>query len=109
MYQDVGMLSLSPLESLEAILSSHHSQSAPRWDLEDPRISIPCVQSLYGHGGTVIALAHGFDVLLSSSTDGYLFVWRDSSPARLLRFPSYAVRQRIEPGHGKNKARRLRF
>ena len=81
---------------------------APRWDLEDPRISIPCVQSLYGHGGTVIALEHGFDVLLSSSTDGYLFVWRDSSPARLLRFPSYAVRQRIEPGHGKNKVR-LRF
>ncbi|CAK9086722.1 Uncharacterized WD repeat-containing protein alr2800 [Durusdinium trenchii] len=70
------------------------------WDLSDPRISIPCVQSLYGHGGTVIALEHGFDLLLSSSTDGHLFVWRDSSPARLLRFPSYAVRQRLEPNTG---------
>ncbi|CAJ1350433.1 unnamed protein product [Effrenium voratum] len=67
------------------------------WDLSDPRMGIPCVQSLYGHGGTVIALEHGAELLLSSSTDGFLFVWRDASPARLLRFPAYAVRQRL-PG-----------
>lgn len=73
------------------------------WDLSDPRINIPCVHSLYGHGGTVIALEYGFDLLLSSSTDGFLFVWRDSSPARLLRFPSYAIRQRLECGGSKTK------
>ncbi|CAE7210634.1 unnamed protein product [Symbiodinium natans] len=70
------------------------------WDLSDPRTGIQCVQSLYGHGGTVIALEHGSDLLLSSSTDGLLFVWRDASPARLLRFPAYAVRQRLEPHAG---------
>jgi len=67
------------------------------WDLSDPRTGIPCVQSLYGHGGTVLSLEYGSGTLLSSSTDGFLCVWRDSSPAKLLRFPAFAIRQKITP------------
>eukprot|EP00933_Yihiella_yeosuensis_P030724 TRINITY_DN24316_c0_g1_i1.p1 TRINITY_DN24316_c0_g1~~TRINITY_DN24316_c0_g1_i1.p1 ORF type:complete len:783 (+),score=121.17 TRINITY_DN24316_c0_g1_i1:121-2349(+) len=67
------------------------------WDLSDHRLGIPCVQSLYGHGGTVLALESGSDMLLSSSTDGFLCVWRDQSPARLLRFPAFSVKQKITP------------
>eukprot|EP00439_Symbiodinium_sp_Y106_P024554 s5728_g3.t1 len=79
------------------VISGAADRCIKMWDLSDPRTGIQCVQSLYGHGGTVIALEHGSDLLLSSSTDGLLFVWRDASPARLLRFPAYAVRQRLEP------------
>lgn len=67
------------------------------WDLSDPRGTIPCVHSLYGHGGTVLAVEHAPDLLLSSSTDGFMFVWRDQSPAKLLRFPAYSIRQKLTP------------
>jgi len=67
------------------------------WDLTDPRSSIMCVHSLYGHGGTVLALEYGSDTLLSSSTDGFLCVWRDQSPTKLLRFPAYSIRQKLSP------------
>mmetsp|Transcript_73327 Transcript_73327/g.203436 ORF Transcript_73327/g.203436 Transcript_73327/m.203436 type:complete len:738 (-) Transcript_73327:78-2291(-) len=67
------------------------------WDLSDPRVGIPCVQSLHGHGGTLLAIEYGSETLLSSSTDGLMCVWRDQSPARLLRFPAYSVRQKISP------------
>lgn len=65
------------------------------WDLSDPRVGIPCVHSLHGHGGTVLALEYGSEMLLSSSTDGFLCIWRDQSPTKLLRFPAYSIRQRI--------------
>lgn len=67
------------------------------WDLSDPRSHILCVHSLYGHGGTVLALEYGSEMLLSSSTDGFMCVWRDQSPAKLLRFPAYSIRQKISP------------
>lgn len=67
------------------------------WDLSDPRTAIPCVHSLHGHGGTVLALEYGSEMLLSSSTDGYLCIWRDQSPTKLLRFPVYSIRQKISP------------
>eukprot|EP00428_Durinskia_dybowskii_P008924 CAMPEP_0170298972 /NCGR_PEP_ID=MMETSP0116_2-20130129/49679_1 /TAXON_ID=400756 /ORGANISM="Durinskia baltica, Strain CSIRO CS-38" /LENGTH=749 /DNA_ID=CAMNT_0010550661 /DNA_START=19 /DNA_END=2264 /DNA_ORIENTATION=+ len=67
------------------------------WDLSDPRGGTPCVNSLHGHGGTVLALEYGADMLLSSSTDGILAMWRDQSPTKLLRFPAYSIRQKISP------------
>mmetsp|Transcript_83169 Transcript_83169/g.239013 ORF Transcript_83169/g.239013 Transcript_83169/m.239013 type:complete len:749 (-) Transcript_83169:115-2361(-) len=67
------------------------------WDLSDPRISIPCVHSLHGHGGTVLALEYGSEMLLSSSSDGFLCIWKDQSPTKLLRFPAYSIRQKISP------------
>jgi len=67
------------------------------WDLSDPRSQILCVHSLYGHGGTVLALEYGSETLLSSSTDGFMCVWRDQSPTKLLRFPAYSIRQKISP------------
>eukprot|EP00928_Gymnodinium_smaydae_P042538 TRINITY_DN2861_c0_g1_i2.p1 TRINITY_DN2861_c0_g1~~TRINITY_DN2861_c0_g1_i2.p1 ORF type:complete len:737 (-),score=128.30 TRINITY_DN2861_c0_g1_i2:176-2386(-) len=67
------------------------------WDLSDPRGAIPCVHSLYGHGGTILAIEFGSDMLLSSSTDGFMCIWRDQSPAKLLRFPAYTIRQRLAP------------
>jgi len=67
------------------------------WDLSDSRGGIPCVHSLYGHGGTVLAVEYAAELLLSSSTDGFMHVWRDQSPAKLLRFPTYSIRQKIAP------------
>jgi WD40 repeat protein len=67
------------------------------WDLADPRSHIMCVHSLYGHGGTVLALEYGSDTLISTSTDGFMCVWRDQSPTKLLRFPAYSIRQKISP------------
>mmetsp|Transcript_80063 Transcript_80063/g.226597 ORF Transcript_80063/g.226597 Transcript_80063/m.226597 type:complete len:742 (+) Transcript_80063:88-2313(+) len=72
-------------------------RSIRMWDLSDPRTAIPCVHSLYGHGGTVLAVEYGADLLLSSSTDGFMCLWRDQSPAKLLRFPAYTIRQKIAP------------
>lgn len=67
------------------------------WDLSDPRVSVPCVHSLHGHGGTVLALEFGSDMLLSTATDGFLCVWRDQSPVKLLRFPAYGIKQKLAP------------
>jgi len=67
------------------------------WDLSDPRSHIMCVHSLYGHGGTVLALEYGSETLISSSTDGFMCIWRDQSNAKLLRFPAYSIRQKISP------------
>jgi WD40 repeat protein len=67
------------------------------WDLSDPRTGIMCVHSLHGHGGTVLALEYESETLLSSSTDGFMCVWRDQSPTKLLRFPAYSIRQKISP------------
>jgi len=79
------------------MFSGSADRSIKMWDLSDPRTGIPCVQSLYGHGGTVLSLEYGSDMLLSSSTDGFLCVWRDQSPAKLLRFPAFTIRQKITP------------
>merc|ERR1711988_661692 len=67
------------------------------WDLSDPRSHIMCVHSLYGHGGTVLALVYGSEMLISSSTDGFMCIWRDQSPVKLLRFPTYSIRQKLAP------------
>lgn len=67
------------------------------WDLADPRGGVACVHTVHGHGGTILALECAGEVLLSSSTDGLLCVWQDQSPARLLRFPAYGIRQKISP------------
>jgi WD40 repeat protein len=68
------------------------------WDLSDPRsAAITCVHSFYGHGGTVLSIEYGSDMMLSSSTDGFMFIWRDKSAAKLLRFPPYSIRQKISP------------
>lgn len=74
------------------------------WDLSDPRSSIMCVHSLYGHGGTVLALEYGSETLISSATDGFMCVWRDQSPTKLLRFPAYSIRQKISPESQKGAA-----
>merc|ERR1719284_484997 len=67
------------------------------WDLADPRGGVACVHTVHGHGGTILALECAGETLLSSSTDGLMCVWQDQSPARLLRFPAYGIRQRISP------------
>jgi len=72
-------------------------RSIKMWDLSDPRISIPCVCNLFGHGGTVLAMEYGSEQLISSSTDGFMCVWRDQSPVKLVRFPAFSVRQKIVP------------
>lgn len=67
------------------------------WDLSDPHMSITCVHSLHGHGGTVLSLEYGSEMLLSTSSDGFLCIWKDLSPTKLLRFPAYTIRQKITP------------
>merc|ERR1719326_403737 len=88
-----------------AALSGAADRTIKMWDLDgacDPRggSTLQCVQTLYGHGGTVLALdfceSNTGGLLLSSSTDGTLCVWRrDVLGQELLRFPTYSVRQRI--------------
>jgi WD40 repeat protein len=77
------------------LLTGSADRCIKMWDLSDPRGAMPCVHSLYGHGGTVLTIEFGADTLLSASTDGYMFIWRDQSPVKLLRFPAYTVRQKI--------------
>jgi len=67
------------------------------WDLADPRGAIPCVHSLYGHGGTILTIEYGSEMLLSASTDGCMCIWRDQAPVKLLRFPAYSMKQKITP------------
>lgn len=77
------------------ILTGAADRSIKMWDLSNPRDSIPCVHSLCGHGGTVLSLAFGCDMIVSTSTDGFLCIWRDQTNVKLLRFPAYSIRQRI--------------
>lgn len=77
------------------LFSGSADRTIRMWDLSDPRLGIQCVQIMHGHGGTVLALEYGLDLLLSSSSDGFLCIWRDQSPAKLLRFPALSAAQRI--------------
>lgn len=80
------------------MLSGAADRCIKMWDLSDQRSAhITCVGSFYGHGGTVLSIEYGSEMMVSSSTDGFLFIWRDQSVAKLLRFPPYTIRQRISP------------
>eukprot|EP00405_Crypthecodinium_cohnii_P038782 CAMPEP_0206537596 /NCGR_PEP_ID=MMETSP0325_2-20121206/7400_1 /ASSEMBLY_ACC=CAM_ASM_000347 /TAXON_ID=2866 /ORGANISM="Crypthecodinium cohnii, Strain Seligo" /LENGTH=744 /DNA_ID=CAMNT_0054034951 /DNA_START=1 /DNA_END=2236 /DNA_ORIENTATION=- len=94
-----GIRSLVFVEDLwqGVLFSGSADRSIKMWDLSEPHLSITCVHSLYGHGGTILALEYGSHMLLSSSSDGTLCIWKDQSPTKLLRFPVYSVRQKIVP------------
>jgi WD40 repeat protein len=54
-----------------------------------------CVQTLCGHGGTVIGVHLACASLFSCSTDGYVFVWSKQEGRGMLMFPWYAIQHRI--------------
>lgn len=79
------------------MLSGAADRCIKMWDVSNPRQGIHCVHSLHCHGGTILALESGPDVLLSTSTDGFLCIWRDQTPAKLLRYPAFSVCQKLTP------------
>jgi WD40 repeat protein len=74
------------------------------WDISDEpaQQGLPsnCVSTLHGHGGTVLSLCYGQEMLLSSSTDGTIGVWRRDPVRALLRYPAFVLRQKITAGEG---------
>lgn len=66
------------------------------WDPWDRSLKKPCVQSLTGHGGSVLSIAYAKEHLLSCSTDKTIRVWR-SDPARdMLLYPWFATVQILD-------------
>ena len=55
----------------------------------------PCVQTLRGHGGTVTSLAYCEGVLVTSSTDCSIKVWKQDEGRELLLYPWFSPQQSI--------------
>jgi WD40 repeat protein len=88
-----------------ALLMSFHPANLRSSGGADRRINVlapwhpdckdSCVQTLCGHGGTVICIHLACGSLFSCSTDGYVFVWGKQEGRDMLMFPWYAIHHRI--------------
>lgn len=72
------------------------------WDVSGECTS-PCVSTLHGHGGTILSMCYGHGMLLSSSTDGSVLLWKPDPLRQLLRYPAFVLRQRL--GDSKSASR----
>ena len=77
------------------LLSGGADRTIRVWDpaIKDP--SKACVQTLRGHGGTVSSLAFCNGVLVSTSTDHTIQVWKPDEGRELLLYPWFSPHQRL--------------
>jgi len=59
------------------------------WE-NDPKVK-SCIQTLFGHNGTVMAIAYGSDTLFSASNDKTLKIWKQESGREFLYHPWFVV------------------
>lgn len=79
------------------IVTGSVDMSIKLWDYQgkvtlDPTV---CVQTLYGHSGTITALVLKGGYILSSSTDKTIRVWRPGPGREQLMYPWYELQVRL--------------
>ncbi|CEM25720.1 unnamed protein product [Vitrella brassicaformis CCMP3155] len=86
------------------LLSGGSDRVIKVWELsyhDDPvgRGAARCLQTLYGHGGSVLAMASsvfgGEAIVASCSTDQHIMLWKMDPDKRVLRFPPFRCFQKI--------------
>jgi WD40 repeat protein len=77
------------------LLSASADRTVRVWDpaVRDP--SKACVQTLRAHGGTVTAMAYAEGMVMTSSTDGTIKVWRPDDGRELMLYPWLVVAQTL--------------
>eukprot|EP00743_Colponemidia_sp_Colp-15_P004981 GILK01005367.1.p1 GENE.GILK01005367.1~~GILK01005367.1.p1 ORF type:complete len:818 (+),score=111.10 GILK01005367.1:64-2517(+) len=67
------------------------------WDPWVGPTTKPCVQTLNGHGGSIISMAYAesYHILASSSTDNTICIWRPDEGRSLLLYPWFKIVQSI--------------
>ncbi|KAG2492355.1 hypothetical protein HYH03_009303 [Edaphochlamys debaryana] len=75
------------------IVTGSVDSSIKIWDFQGKVVLDPtvCVQTLYGHSGTVTALVISGDYIVSSSTDGTIKMWRQEEGRGQLVYPWFEL------------------
>ncbi|XP_026191650.1 uncharacterized protein LOC113146960 [Cyclospora cayetanensis] len=76
------------------LLSGSADRTVKVWRVFEKRLE--CVQTLGGHGGTVVTFSLCIPYLVSSSTDGALLVW--SVDAAWTKVPTFTLVQKVQNG-----------
>lgn len=84
------------------IVTASVDSSIKIWDYQGKVILEPavCVQTLYGHAGTVTSLVILGDYLLSSSTDNTIKVWRQEEGRGQLVYPWFELQATVSALEG---------
>uniref|UniRef100_A0A0G4FU49 Uncharacterized protein n=1 Tax=Chromera velia CCMP2878 TaxID=1169474 RepID=A0A0G4FU49_9ALVE len=79
------------------LFSGGADRSIKVWDFPDVDHAISrkgkCIQTLQGHGGTILALAYASAVLVSCASGGSLVIWRPDPTRAVLRYPAFVAHQ----------------
>lgn len=70
------------------------------WDVWERELKEPCVQTLVGHGGSVVSAVGIRGFLVTCSTDGDIRIWRSDPDRHLLKYPWFETVQIIGRSQG---------
>ncbi|EFJ40323.1 hypothetical protein VOLCADRAFT_99881 [Volvox carteri f. nagariensis] len=84
------------------IVTGSVDSSIKIWDYQGKVMLEPtvCVQTLYGHSGTVTSLVILGDYIISSSTDGSIKMWRHEEGRRQLVYPWFELQATVSGMEG---------
>ncbi|GIL56264.1 hypothetical protein Vafri_11611 [Volvox africanus] len=84
------------------IVTGSVDSSIKIWDYQGKVMLEPtvCVQTLYGHSGTVTSLVILGDYIISSSTDGCIKMWRQEEGRRQLVYPWFELQATVSGMEG---------
>ena len=77
------------------LLSGGADRTVRVWDPSVRNLSQTCVQTLRGHGGSVTGLAYADGVLITSSTDKTIRVWKADEGRELMLYPWFSPLQTL--------------
>ena len=78
------------------LFSGGSDRTIRMWDPAIKEAKKACVQTLRAHGGTVTSLAFCDGVLVSTSTDKTIQVWKADEGRQLLLYPWFSPHQRLD-------------
>ena len=93
----VGFVSaLAYAPALGLVFSGSGDRTVKAWDLGAENTLNMLVQTMYGHGGSVTAMAVvGARTLVTAATDGCILVWHPSPGRERFKYPRMVVQQKI--------------
>ena len=78
------------------LLSGGADRTVRVWDPSVRDLKKTCVQTLRGHGGSVTSVAYAQGVLISSSTDTTIKLWKADEGRELLLYPWFSLLQTLD-------------